>query len=126
MHLDRRNGHRLESVENGNAGVGISGGIYDDSVGISVSRLDFIDYVALVIRLKKFCFHACFSGFLLQSLAYIGVAFSTVNIFLPNTDKVYIRAVDYKNFHLSESFSSFIADSTRSAVTSGSSETFTA
>ena len=41
--------HGLQGVEDGNAGMRIRGGIYDDAVGISVGLLDPVDYGSLMI-----------------------------------------------------------------------------
>ena len=49
VHLHRRNAHRLQRVQYCHTGVGIGGGIDDNTVRIAVGRLDFINDVPLVV-----------------------------------------------------------------------------
>ena len=49
MHLHRRERHGLERVQNRDAGVGVSGGVYDDAVKYAVSSLDPVDDLPFVV-----------------------------------------------------------------------------
>lgn len=52
MDLDRRDGDRLQSVQDRDARVRIGGRVDDDAVIHAVGRLDLVDERPLVVRLK--------------------------------------------------------------------------
>ena len=54
--------HGFQRVKNCNACVRVGGGIYDYAVKLTVSRLNFVNYAALVVRLKQLNLHALFGG----------------------------------------------------------------
>ena len=54
MYLDCRDRHGFERIEDRHARMGVCCGIDDDTVDFSVCILDFVDQVALMIRLIAF------------------------------------------------------------------------
>src|SRR5712675_2968043 len=53
VHFDHRPLERLDRIEDGNRGEGITGRIDDDGVRILPCRLDQVDELAFVVRLAK-------------------------------------------------------------------------
>ncbi len=99
MDFNRRQGNGFERIENCNARVSISGGVYDYPVELAESRLNFINYAAFVIGLKKLHLNALFSGIIVYHCAKVGIGVFAVDIWLPDAEHVDIGSVYYKDTH---------------------------
>ena len=93
MHLDRRDADGFERVEDGDAGVRICGGVYDDAVYSPVSALYRVDYGALVVGLEKLTLDAELGTARADVLYEVGVCASAVDLRLAYAEKVEVGAV---------------------------------
>ena len=102
--FDRGDCHRLERVQNRNACVGVSRGVNHNPVKLTVGFLDFVNNVALVVRLEALHLTVeLFRPFPYQRKEHL-VSLSAVDFRLANAEHIDIGPVDYQNvFHCNSS-----------------------
>ena len=103
MHLHRRNRHGFERIENGNAGVGIGGGIDDNAVCPAAGLLNLIHNGAFVVGLEQLAVNAVFRAGAADQLLQGRIALRAVNGRLTKAQHIDVGAVDNQKFHASTS-----------------------
>lgn len=100
MDLNGGDGDGFESVQDGHAGVRVSGRVDDDAVDLAVGLLDLVDDTALVVGLKDFDIVKTLCGTrLLANLDQAVVVIATVDARLANAEHVEVGTVDNECFH---------------------------
>ena len=95
MHLCRRNLHRLDRIEDRNAGVRISARIDDDSIHpLKISLLYAVDQRALMIGLITGDLDLLLLAVRMNLFDKLRVIFRPVMRRLPQSQKIQIRSVD--------------------------------
>ena len=99
MDLDCGNADGLECIENGNAGMRICRRIDDDTFKYTVCRLDHVNDLALVVRLKEGDAVSKLLGRRAdKGLQRVEILLS-VNVRLADAKHIQIRSVDNEYFH---------------------------
>jgi len=98
--LDGGEGDGLQRVENGDAGVGVGGGVDHDAVKASVGGLNRVDDRAFVVGLHALRLDALLYAYFLDVFEQRRIILPAVYIRLAHTEHIDIRAVDHKQFHI--------------------------
>ena len=99
MHLYCRQPHRLQRVQQGNAGVGIRGRIDNNAVKFPVSPLDSVYQRTLVVGLKNLAFNLQLSAEAPDVLLQGGVGLLPIDIRLTDAQHVQVGAVQKQQLH---------------------------
>ena len=99
MDLHRRKGHGLQRIQNGDAGVGIGGGVDDDAVEYPVSSLDRVHDGPLVVGLETLDLHPGLLRACLQEVQQGGIVLLPVDLRFPQAQQIQIGPVDDEQLH---------------------------
>lgn len=95
MHFDCRDADTLDRVRNGDARVGVGGGVEDDAVRMGeICVLYGVDQIALVVGLNEFDLNAQLLGMAFDELYEVVVGLPAVYIRLTDAENVNIRPVE--------------------------------
>ena len=100
VHLDGGDADGLERVENGDAGVGVGGGVYDDAVDALICALDGVDYRALVVGLEELAVDAELGAAGADLVDEVEIGAPAVNLRLAYAEKVDVGAVYNEETHV--------------------------
>lgn len=84
---------QLESVMDGNRGMSVSGGVYDNTKNLSISLLYPCDQLALMIGLAKVKRQIELRRFVLAEVLYIAQGLMAVDLGLSHAQHVEVGAI---------------------------------
>src|SRR5688572_10833693 len=100
MDLDHRGVQKLEGVQNGHGGVGITPGIDNDSGRLATGFLNPGDQLALMVGLTEIDAETHFTRRLFAQVTYVIERVVAVDVRLPHAQHVQVRAVEDQDvFH---------------------------
>ena len=99
MHFHCREPHSPQGVQEGDAGMGIGTGIDDDAVLFSISLLDGIHQVSLMVGLVQGDFDSQLFRVLPDHPAEVRIGGGAVDPGFTDTQHIQVRTVDDKDIH---------------------------
>ena len=105
MHLNSRNGNRLQGIQNRHGGMGVGGGIDDDAVIHTISGLNCIHNCTFVVGLEMVDLNTGIDCGLRNQRQQVSIAVFAVNARLPDAQHIDIGSVDHQKLHFKPSHS---------------------